>query len=75
MNLDYVSIFAIFVDLCKAAMPIAIFLYLLNKEPKLIDLLLFENDKIDYEEKSINIDSNQTNKSYYVSYIKKDSIK
>ena len=30
MNLDYVSIFAVFVDLCKAAMPIAIFLYLLN---------------------------------------------
>lgn len=50
-------------------------LYLLNKEPKLIDLLLFENDKIDYEEKSININQSQTNNSYYVSYIKKDSIK
>ena len=49
--------------------------YLLNKEPKLIDLLLFENDKIDYEEKSININPSQTNNSYYVSYIKKDSIK
>ena len=30
MILDYSSIFALFVDMCKVAMPIAIFLYLLN---------------------------------------------
>lgn len=30
MVLDYSPIFALFVDMCKAAMPIAIFLYLLN---------------------------------------------
>lgn len=30
MNLDYSSIFGVFVDLCKTALPIAIFLYLLN---------------------------------------------
>ena len=30
MILDYSSIFALFVDMCKTAMPIAIFLYLLN---------------------------------------------
>lgn len=30
MVLDYSSIFAVFVDLCKSAMPIAIFLYLVN---------------------------------------------
>ena len=30
MYLDYSSIFAIFVDLCEKAIPIAIFLYLLN---------------------------------------------
>lgn len=30
MELDYVLIFALFVDLCKTAIPIAIFLYLLN---------------------------------------------
>lgn len=30
MELDYVSIFNIFVDICKTAAPIAIFLYLLN---------------------------------------------
>lgn len=30
MSLDYSSIFAVFVDLCETAIPIAIFLYLLN---------------------------------------------
>lgn len=30
MSLDYVSIFNVFVDLCKNAIPIAFFLYLLN---------------------------------------------
>lgn len=30
MNLDYSSIFSVFVDLCKVATPIAVFLYLLN---------------------------------------------
>lgn len=30
MNLNYTLIFAVFVDLCKSAIPIAIFLYLLN---------------------------------------------
>ena len=30
MDLDYVSIFLAFADLCKTAIPIAIFLYLLN---------------------------------------------
>ena len=30
MNLDYTSIFAVFVDLCKTAIPIAIFLFLLD---------------------------------------------
>ena len=30
MILDYSSIFSVFVDLCKHAVPIAIFLYLLN---------------------------------------------
>lgn len=30
MSLDYSSIFLVFVDLCKTAIPIAIFLYLLN---------------------------------------------
>lgn len=30
MNLDYSSIFSVFVDLCKTAIPIAVFLYLLN---------------------------------------------
>ena len=30
MSLDYSSIFAVFVDLCKTALPVAIFLYLLN---------------------------------------------
>lgn len=30
MNLDYNSIFAVFVDLLKAAIPISFFLYLLD---------------------------------------------
>lgn len=30
MILDYSAIFSVFVDLCKTAIPIAIFLYLLN---------------------------------------------
>ena len=30
MILDYVSIFKVFVDLCTTAIPIAIFLYLLD---------------------------------------------
>jgi len=30
MQLDYLSIFNVFVDLCKTAIPIAIFLYLLE---------------------------------------------
>lgn len=30
MNLDYTSIFKVFVDLCTSAIPIAIFLYLLD---------------------------------------------
>lgn len=30
MSLDYSSIFIVFADLCKTAIPIAIFLYLLN---------------------------------------------
>lgn len=30
MPLDYSSIFIVFVDLCKTAIPISIFLYLLN---------------------------------------------
>lgn len=30
MELDYSSIFGLFVDMCETAMPIAIFLYLLN---------------------------------------------
>ena len=27
MNLDYILIFAVFVDLCKSAIPIAVFLH------------------------------------------------
>lgn len=30
MSLDYASIFAVIVDMCKTALPIAIFLYILN---------------------------------------------
>lgn len=30
MDLDYATIFLVFADLCKTAIPIAIFLYLLN---------------------------------------------
>lgn len=30
MELNYVPIFAVFVDLCKTAIPIAIFLFLLD---------------------------------------------
>ena len=30
MNLNYTLIFAVFVDVCKSSIPIAIFLYLLN---------------------------------------------
>lgn len=30
MQLDYSSIFIVFVDICKTALPIAIFLYLLD---------------------------------------------
>lgn len=30
MILDYSTIFNVFVDLCKTAIPIAVFLYLLN---------------------------------------------
>lgn len=30
MNLDYSLIFAVFVDLCKSAIPISVFLYILN---------------------------------------------
>lgn len=30
MNLDYSLIFAVFVDLCKSAIPISVFIYILN---------------------------------------------
>lgn len=30
MSLDYSSIFGVFVDLCKTAIPVSIFLYLLD---------------------------------------------
>lgn len=30
MSLDYSSIFLVFVDMCKTAIPIAVFLYLLD---------------------------------------------
>lgn len=30
MNLDYSTIFLVFADLCETAIPIAVFLYLLN---------------------------------------------
>ncbi len=30
MVLNYTLIFAVFIDLCKSAIPIAVFLYLLN---------------------------------------------